>query len=77
MLRNYGEVKGSLVEEPIIQIVLFLEQTRRHLHCYVYNPGFTVWRFDSNVIDPTPNDCYVRWFLKGNLPVGIFSRCGR
>jgi hypothetical protein len=27
MLRDYGEVKGSLVEEPIIHIVLFLEQT--------------------------------------------------
>ena len=27
MLRNYSEVKGSLVEEPIIHIVLFLEKT--------------------------------------------------
>lgn len=27
MLRNDGEVKGSLMEEPIIHIVLFLEQT--------------------------------------------------
>lgn len=32
MLRNYGEVKGSLVEEPIIHIVLFLEQALHTLN---------------------------------------------
>ena len=42
MLRNYGEVKGSLVEEPIIHIVLFLEKALHTLN----NEISAIYRID-------------------------------
>lgn len=88
--RNDGDIVCTLLKETAVEIILLLEErlygvnecTPRtskltyfwHSDRYIHAIPVAVLGFDTGFECPATNEQYIGRFLKGDLPVGLFSR---